>query len=153
MITTLEKYLVEALIGLVLIAIIFGLGYYIESKNFSAYKTEQQILVKDRNDEVAKLNKQLKDNSQNAETQLQDTSKAISDWYVSHPVVRLQPNTCSQQGTGPTNNTVGPNGITAATDAQPYFISSYDPEQVEQVANRLDQLQKLLIKDGVKIGN
>ena len=148
MITTLEKYLVEALIGLVLIAIIFGLGYYIESKNFSAYKTEQQILVKDRNDEVAKLNKQLKDNSQNAETQLQDTSKAISDWYVSHPVVRLQPNTCGQQGTGHTNN---PGSVDDTTTE--LYASPYSPRDTEQVANRLNLLQQLLIKDGVKIGN
>jgi hypothetical protein len=151
MITNLEKYLIEALIGILIVLMIFCAGYYVEYKNFKTFKDEQSLLLKDRNAQITALNQTIKENANESESQLQDTSKSITDWYVAHPVVRVQPNTCNGQVPGPNNNTAGPNGVTTGSDAGTYYLSQYSPADTEQVANRLDQLQKLLIKDGVKV--
>jgi len=51
---------------------------------------------------------------------------------------------------GPNDNTSSTND-SATSDNATTYISQYSPYDTEIVANRLDKLQKLLIKDGVTV--
>jgi hypothetical protein len=140
-------------IRLTLVALILFIFMMIGAE--AAYSYEHSKLIKLESDLttkaavqaalVAKLNQEIKGNADESQSQLQDTAKSITDYYVAHPV-RVQVNTCPGTVSSTTGNPARPDAA-----SEPSFLTTYDPEQVELMANQLDLLEKLLIKDGVTV--
>jgi hypothetical protein len=147
----LYKYLIELLF--IVLTFLGGalLGYEHEHKHLEAIEAQQKILSKQQEDAVKVLNKKIEDNANEATTQLQDSAKTITDYYANHPnvVVRVHHDgACSLSGTVSDTSLV--NDAPTSADVTAY-VSPYPPESCEVVANQLDELQKLLIKDGVTV--
>lgn len=78
-----------------------------------------------------------------------NAAQSISDYYHAHPSIRvLHDSSCSVSQAN--DNSQGTNDSTTDSNVATY-ISQYSPESSEQVASQLDQLQKLLIANGVQI--
>jgi len=137
------------------IAGIFGAGWY---KGYSGqhdklvtYRAQVKSLGKAQTKATEAANDRVQAAATQATQDIQYATTSISGYYRDHPVVRVR-NTCASGSTLPipTSDTRTVDDTTAADNASAY-VSPYDPEEVEQVAARLDGLQKLLIKDGVTV--
>ena len=121
-------------------------GWHLRDRDFSEYKLQVNSTAKAQAILTAQLNKKLKDNSDEAAKNVQIATQSIADYYKSHPVIRLRIKHGSCTVSTADSGSKGADGSTSA-----FYASPYTPESAEQVANRLDQLQKLLIKNGVTV--
>lgn len=148
--TQLEKSLIG--VGIVIL-LMFGsgvYGWYKEHTVLVQYQQKVKDMGKEENDLVAKYDKLIKDNANDSEKNIQITANGINEWYLKHPVVRVQPNSCSGQTTGPVSNSGAPNE-TSSSGSAGWYQSPYSPETTELIGAQLDELMSLLRKDGVKI--
>lgn len=79
-----------------------------------------------------------------AQLSFQSATNDIHSYYLANPV-RVY-NSCGSAVPKTSGDT-----IIANDTSQPNFLTTYNPEEVELIANQLDQLQKLLVADGVKV--
>lgn len=143
--------LIKLLAGIAFVAGLMGVSW------FYGYSGQHDILVSERakNKQAAdsqailvdKLNKELEANKNESAKQTADAVQSINDYYKLHPVVRVRykSGSCSAVSEADSN----PQSIDGTTAIG--YVSPYSPKSTEQVANRLDQLQKLLVKDRVQV--
>lgn len=125
----------------------FTAGVYYEHEKFAAYKNQQQGALQLLTDEVNALNLKNKENANEAEQNTITAVQSIHAWYVAHPVVRVQQCTNSSYTLPVPVTDTGKPDATAAAE----YVSPYSPDATEIVAARLNELQTLLRKSGVKI--
>jgi len=120
-------------------------GWAVEHDKRITYQAKVEQAGADALAHTEKTNAKHREEMQNAEQNTIIATNSIADWYRAHPVVRVRYTGCSTVPS--TDNNPGiPDDSTASGYASPY-----SPESTEQVASRLDQLQKLLRADGVKV--
>ena len=120
-------------------------GWAVEHDKRITYQAKVEQAGADALAHTEKTNAKHREEMQNAEQNTIIATNSIADWYRAHPVVRVRYTGCSTVPS--TDNNPGiPDDSTASGYASPY-----SPEDTEQVASRLDQLQKLLRADGVKV--
>jgi len=140
--TTIYGYIAAAVL-----IIFLGAGWAHEHDKRIVFEAQVEQAGKDAAKHTAEINAKHQEEMQNAEQNTIIATNSISDWYRAHPVVRVRyTNTDCSTMPGTANNPPIPDD-TAPTG----YVSPYSPEDTEQVANRLDQLQKLLLADGVRI--
>jgi hypothetical protein len=136
---------IKILVALGVAALLFVSGYGLEYKHMVEYKAEQRGVAEAQVTLVKNLNATIDTNAKDSNENIINTAKSIADYYKSHPVIRLQNDgSCSV----PQANSSAPSTDGSTTSK---YISAYSPELTEQIANELDLLQKLLIKDGVEV--
>ena len=121
-------------------------GWAVEHDKRITYQAKVEQAGADALAHTEKTNAKHREEMQNAEQNTIIATNSIADWYRAHPVVRVRhDNGCSTMP--------GTSGDSAGTNDSPTggYVSPYHPADIEQVANRLDQLQKLLRADGVKV--
>jgi len=134
-------------IAAAVLIIFLGAGWAHEHDKRIVFEAQVEQAGKDAAKHTAEINAKHREEMQNAEQNTIIATNSISDWYRAHPVVRVRyTNTGCSTVPGTANNPTIPDD-TAPTG----YVSPYSPEDTEQVANRLDQLQKLLRADGVRI--
>jgi len=99
---------------------------------------------------VSKLNQENIQNADTAQTTLISSLDSVHSYYKSHPVIRVHYVNGSCTVSSTSGDTSSPDAASSSGDVTA-FISPYSPEACEQVATRLDGLQKLLTKDGVTV--
>lgn len=138
------------LAGFAVLLVLVGGAYYrgwsSQHDVYIAYKARVAQTASIQAAETAKIDAYHQKELEDATHNTQIATDSISAWYKSHPVRVLLPSACASGVSTASSNTQG------ADDYAPIeYASPYRPDDTEQVANRLDQLQKLLIKDGVQI--
>lgn len=126
-------------------------GYQGEHDKLVTFQAQVKVTGETAAAQVKIVDQKNKEQANEATKNLAGAVSGITDYYKSHPVVRLR-NTCAG-GSSPAQATDNPQSLDATTssaDASAY-VSEYNPEDVELVAARLDELQKLLVKDGVTV--
>lgn len=96
--------------------------------------------------QVAILNKKVEDNANESSKNIDIATKSITDYYKLHPVVRLRDTkdrVCSTEAAGDSSAAYG--------EAADVYASPYRPDDTEEIAARLYELQLLLEKDGVEV--
>ena len=139
--TTLYGY-----IAAIVLIVFLGAGWAHEHDKRIVFEAQVEQAGKDAAKHTAETDAKHREEMQNAEQNTIIATNSIADWYRAHPVVRVRhDNGCSTMP--------GTSGDSAGTNDSPTggYVSPYHPADIEQVANRLDQLQKLLRADGVKV--
>jgi len=140
----------SALYGYIAAAVLIvflGAGWAHEHDKRIVFEAQVEQAGKDAAKHTAEINAKHREELKNAEQNTIIATNSISDWYRAHPVVRVRyTNTGCSTMPGTANNSPIPDD-TAPTG----YVSPYSPEDTEQVASRLDQLQKLLRADGVRV--
>ena len=132
-------------IAVFVVIVFLGAGWAVEHDKRITYQAKVEQAGADALAHTEKTNAKHREEMQNAEQNTIIATNSIADWYRAHPVVRVRYTGCSTVPS--TDNNPGiPDDSTASGYASPY-----SPESTEQVASRLDQLQKLLRADGVKV--
>ena len=143
-----------AVLGIVS-AILFGIGYYAcyhisylpERDAYTKFVAQTEQIGKDQSKITDATNLENERKLKNAEKNTVDTAIAIADYWKHHPVIRVRYTSsggCTlSKATGNPENTDGTASIG--------YVSAFSQADTEQVANRLDQLQKLLIRYGVTV--
>jgi len=132
-------------IAVFVVIVFLGAGWAVEHDKRITYQAKVEQAGADALAHTEKTNAKHREEMQNAEQNTIIAANSISTWYRAHPVVRVRYTGCSTVPS--TDNNPGiPDDSTASGYASPY-----SPESTEQVASRLDQLQKLLRADGVKV--
>jgi len=132
----------------VFVVIVFlGAGWAVEHDKRITYQAKVEQAGADALAQTEKINAKHREEMQNAEQNTIIATNSIADWYRAHPVVRVR-YTNTDCSTVP-----GTSGDSAGSDDSSTggYVSPYHPADTEQVVNRLDQLQKLLRADGVKV--
>ena len=132
-------------IAVFVVIVFLGAGWAVEHDKRITYQAKVEQAGADALAQTEKINAKHREEMQNAEHNTIIATNSIADWYRAHPVVRVQNNGCSTMP--------GTSGDSAGSDDSSTggYVSPYHPADIEQVANRLDQLQKLLRADGVKV--
>ena len=142
------------LLGL-LLAGVFGAGWWKgysgEHEKLITLTAQVEATGKAQNTQTKIADAKNKEQANEADKNIRIATDGIADYYRAHPVVRVR-DACPGRSTLPeaADHPGGVDDTPASVDASAY-VSPYDPEQVEQIAARLDGLQKLLIKDGVAV--
>ena len=152
---TLAEVIALIVLSMLIIGASVFCGYKYEKNKYDQFVTQVKSEGQKQATKIAALNKQLEDNANEATKTITDSTTAISDYYHKHPVVKYAGRVCNASSgssavPGPNDNTQGSND-SASSDNATTYISQYSPYDTEIVANRLDKLQKLLIKDGVTV--
>ena len=148
--STVEKYLIGIAVILILMLVSGFYGWYKEHEVLVAYKATVAELGKAQQEQVAQLKKSQEEYANEADVKIQNATSAIADYYTNHPVIRVQySNTSCVPGAPDITKGVGQTSESAVPTASE-FISDYNPEEVELMADQLDQLLQLLNKDGIK---
>ena len=134
-------------IAAIVLIVFLGAGWAHEHDKRITYQAKVEQAGKDAAKHTAEINAKHKEEMKNAEQNTIIATNSISDWYRAHPVVRVRYTNTDCSTVSPTDNNPPIPDDTAPTG----YVSPYSPEDTEQVANRLDQLQKLLLADGVRI--
>lgn len=125
--------------------LLFSAGFGVEYRNMIQYKAEQKGVAEAQVTLVKNLNATIDTNAKDSNENIINTAKSITDYYKSHPVIRLQNDgSCSVP-----QAISSASGVDAPSTSE--YASPYTPESTEIIANQLDLLQKLLIKDGVEV--
>jgi len=136
---------IKILVALGAAALLFGSGYGLEYKHMVEYKAEQKGIAEAQVTLVKNLNATIDTNAKDSNENIINTAQSIHDYYIAHPIIRLQNNGC-----GPVPQAISSaSGVDATSTSE--YASPYTPESTEIIANQLDLLQKLLIKDGVEV--
>jgi len=134
-------------IAAAVLIVFLGAGWAHEHDKRITYQAKVEQAGKDAAKHTAETDAKHREEMQNAEQNTIIATNSISDWYRAHPAVRVRyTNTDCSTVPGTANNPPIPDD-TAPTG----YVSPYSPESTEQVASRLDQLQKLLRADGVRV--
>ena len=144
------KLIIGALIALILVGGgAFG-GYTFEHDKMVKLEADLNAKVAIQTAAVLAVNKTVKDNENEASTNLVTSVNAVHAYYAAHPVRVLSSANCSALSST-TGNSQVINGASSVPDATTLYASPYSPPDTEDVAVRLDALQKLLVKDGVTV--
>jgi hypothetical protein len=136
----------KMVIVIVLLVVAFLGGMAVEGEKFSAYKYEQKGIAESQAKFAKDTDAKNKGDANDAQQSYVEAINGVDAWYRDHPVTRLQ--------YIPHTGTVSKADCdTKSTDetAPGQYVSPYSPADTEQIAVRLDQLQKLLIRDGVNL--
>ena len=140
--TTIYGYIAAAVL-----IISLGAGWAHEHDKRIVFKAQVEQAGKDAAKHTAEIDAKHREEMQNAEQNTIIATNSIADWYRAHPAVRVRyANTDCSAVPSIDNNPSVPDDSTASG-----YVSPYSPESTEQVASRLDQLQKLLRADGVRV--
>ena len=132
-------------IAVFVVIVFLGAGWAVEHDKRITYQAKVEQAGADALAQTEKTNAKHRKEMQNAEQNTIIATNSIADWYRAHPAVRVRYADCSAVPT--TDNDPGLADDSTASG----YVSPYSPEDTEQVASRLDQLQKLLRADGVRI--
>ena len=133
-------------IAAIVLIVFLGAGWAHEHDKRITYQAKVEQAGKDAAKHTAEINAKHREELKNAEQNTIIATNSISDWYRAHPVVRVRhDNGCSTMP-GTSGDSSGTNDSSTGG-----YVSPYHPADTEQVVNRLDQLQKLLRADGVKV--
>lgn len=154
----LELDLIEIGAILLLIALLCGAsaygGYKYESKKYDQFVSETKAVGEKQNAIVESLNQQLKDNANEANKNEITVAQESANYYRTHPTIKyvrvFDHNTGVSTVSEANSNTKIPYEANTPGLETGYF-SAYSEEECESVGSQLDQLQQLLIKDGVEI--
>ena len=138
--TTIYGYIAAAVL-----IISLGAGWAHEHDKRIVFKAQVEQAGKDAAKHTAEIDAKHLEEMKNAEQNTIIATNSITDWYRAHPTIRVRYADCSAVPT--TDNDPGLADDSTASG----YVSPYSPEDTEQVASRLDQLQKLLRADGVRI--
>ena len=134
--------------SLVILAIVGGSyyeGYAGQHDKLVTFKAQVEQQAKDQEAIVKSKEAEYERNLKNAEQNSSYAAQSISDYYLQHPSIRLlHDNTCTVSKAN--DSPKGSNDTSTSG-----YISAYAPELTEQLASQLDQLQKLLIANGVTV--
>ena len=134
-------------IAAAVLIVFLGAGWAHEHDKRITYQAKVEQAGKDAAKHTAEINTKHQEEMKNAEQNTIIATNSIADWYRAHPVVRVRyTNTDCSTVPGTDNDP----GLVDDSTASGY-VSPYSPESTEQVASRLDQLQKLLRADGVRV--
>ena len=138
----------KILAGLLVIVLSLGSAYYSGWANqhdkYLAYKARVDAIAEAQIKENARIATERKAALDDSIKQVQIATDSISNWYRTHPVRVLSP--CASGVPEASSNTKSAND-TAAT----LYASPHRPDDTEQVASRLDQLQNQLTRYGVTV--
>ena len=147
-----------AVLGIVS-AILFGIGYYAcyrisylpERDAYTKFVAQTEQIGKTQAEQAKLIDEQHQKEIQDAEKNTVEAVNSIAEYYKLHPSIRVQYTSsgCSTMPEAASNSESTDAASTAGLPAS--YISPYDPERTEQIANQLDQLQKLLISYGVTV--
>jgi hypothetical protein len=145
MIPLLPYKLIAGLVGvLILVSGAYYKGYAGEHEKLITYQAQVVAIGKAQEARTKIIDAQNQEAADHAAKTYSAAEKSIHDYYAAHPVIRVRytdSGSCKVPETA--GDTQRSDGAAPSEDA-PAYISEYDPEQVEQVANRLYQLQSLL---------
>lgn len=144
--------IVEGIFALIIAALLFGAGFMTDRVYYSNYKGEVKGAADVRGEITKAANTKNEGDYHASNEDITGALQNQADYYKLHPIVkyvRVQDNGCSAVP-GPADNTQGGHGATTGSDVATY-LSPYSPEEVEQVAARLDNLQQRLLKAGVTV--
>lgn len=136
-------------LGIAVACLLFACGWLVRDDDFAAYKAEMKALAEQQARQTEELNAKHEQEAKDAEQNTIIAAERIDAYYRAHPVVRVRYTSASCVPEA-NPNPEGADATPAAGDATAY-VSPYAPDATEQVANRLDQLQKLLRADGVEV--
>ena len=140
--TTIYGYIAAAVL-----IISLGAGWAHEHDKRIVFKAQVEQAGKDAAKHTAEIDAKHLEEMKNAEQNTIIATNSIADWYRAHPAVRVRYANTNCSAVPSTDNNPGiPDDSTASG-----YVSPYSPESTEQVASRLDQLQKLLRADGVRV--
>ena len=140
--TTLYGY-----IAAIVLIVFLGAGWAHEHDKRIVFEAQVEQAGKDAAKHTAETDAKHREEMQNAEQNTIIATNSIADWYRAHPAVRVRYANTNCSAVPSTDNNPGiPDDSTASG-----YVSPYSPESTEQVASRLDQLQKLLRADGVRV--
>lgn len=137
----------EIVLGIVALIIVFVSGYTLYSfgKSTNQMEVDQQIIA--QQEAADKKEKEYQANAAKTQEDYQASVDAIREYYNQHPAIRVF-NSCPSASGVPSTN-----GSSETTDAANtgLYVTPYSPEDSEIVAARLNNLQQLLIKNGVTV--
>ena len=140
----------KILAGMFALTIGLGVAYWAgwDSGNtkYLDYKARVEQTAAQQAEFIKRLEHERQEALDESVRKIQDTTDSINSYYRSHPVIRVR-DTCSASGVPETASNPQGADDTSAT----LYASPYRPDDTEQVANRLDQLQKLLKEYNVTI--
>jgi len=152
------KYLIIAILLIFYTGGSIYLGYRYEDNVLIAFTAKVKEAGDAQTAAAAAKDKQNQEDANEAQTNATQAINSIADYYNQHPVTvvtRLPNGTSSCTVSGATNSPGSTNeaGATGNAPTQPavQYVSPYNPEQVEEMASQLNQLEKLLINDGVQV--
>lgn len=129
-------------------------GYKYESKKYDQFVSETKTAGEKQAAQVANLNQQLKDNANEATQNAITVAQESANYYRTHPTIKyvrvFDHNTGISTVSETNSNTQSPYAANTPGLETGYF-SAYSEEECESVGSQLDQLQQVLIKDGVEI--
>jgi hypothetical protein len=138
----------KILVGVLALAIGLGGAYFAgwssQHDVLVTYKAQVNTIAQAQIKENARLEHERKAALDDSIHNTQIATDSISSWYRAHPVRVLSPCTSGLPETS--SDTQSSNDTSADRYASPYR-----PDDTEQVASRLDQLQKLLRRYGVTV--
>ena len=138
----------KILAGLLVITLSLGGAYYSGWANqhdqYLAYKARVDAIAEAQIKENARIATERKAALDDSIHNTQIATDSIANWYRTHPERVLSP--CTSGVSEASSNTQGVNDTTTTLYASPHR-----PDDTEQVASRLDQLQKLLVRYGVRV--
>jgi hypothetical protein len=145
MIPMLPYKLIAGLVGvLILVSGAYYKGYSGEHEKLITYQAQVTAIGKAQIAQNKIIEAKQQEASDHAASTLKTTSDSIHAYYAAHPVIRVRYTASGSCGVpeaiGDTKRTDG----ATSSEYAPAYISEYNPEQVEQVANRLYQLQLLI---------
>ena len=134
-------------IAVLIVVVFLGAGWAVEHDKRITYQAKVEQAGADALAQTEKINAKHREEMQNAEQNTIIATNSIADWYRAHPAVRVRYANTNCSAVPSTDNNPGiPDDSTTFG-----YVSPYSPESTEQVASRLDQLQKLLRADGVRV--
>lgn len=136
----------KLLLAALMLATAFTGGLLYERAKLSAYKGEVKGVAEQQVREVKAVDGKNEGSANATEQSYVEAITGVDAYYKSHPVVRVQYRDC----TSPLPETASdPKGVDAT--AASGYVSPYSPSDTEQIAVRLDALQRLLVADGVTV--
>ena len=147
--------LIEFITAIIVAAILVFVGYHYESTRWDAANklTMAQNAIQEA--KVAELDKRNQENENVSKIKQASAVAAIDTWYHEHPITitRVQHDStiCAAVSSIIESPKEFDVAATSGVPATSIYIDKYDPIKVEQMASQLDELQKLLIQDGVTI--
>ena len=139
---------IKAIISAIILAYIVGISWYAahEHNSYITYQATVKALGEDQAEQTKLADAKNKEQADESQKSYVDAINGVSDYYRTHPVVRVLNNSCSGTVSKASDNTKGANDITASG-----YFSPFSPELTESLATQLYELQQRLIQGGVEV--
>ena len=140
------------LMGGILFLLVFGAtcafcGWRIPHDELTRFRAEVEAAGRVQQAQSLATDTKHQQEMKNAAESMVQAVGGIDSYYKQHPVVRVR-DVCPG-GSGMPQTAGGAEGIDAATVSG--YVSPYSPQEVEKVAAQLNELQLLLLRDGVTV--